>query len=127
MAIGDDASGKGPAEIGLLLYPGAQLAAVHGLTDLFHVANRVVSAREIPKAPLIRVSHWQPDAEAGCIDRVFDTHPGLNGTPVIIVAPPSLTGPPAAQVTSRLGPLAGGAACGRSDPDVSLHGRISAC
>src|SRR4051794_40947430 len=51
--------GDSPAEIGLLLYPGAQLAAVHGLTDLFHVANRVVSARGISETPLLRVSHWQ--------------------------------------------------------------------
>src|SRR3954447_6885532 len=54
------ASGNGPTEIGLLLYPGAQLAAVHGLTDLFHVANRVVSARGISGIPSLRVSHWQP-------------------------------------------------------------------
>jgi transcriptional regulator GlxA family with amidase domain len=106
MAVGDDDSENGPTEIGLLLYPGAQLAAVHGLTDLFHVANRVVSARGILKAPLLRVSHWQPDwqlgAETGCIDRVFDTHPGLGGGPVIIVAPPSLSGPPAPEITARL-------------------------
>src|SRR5688572_12079170 len=102
MAVGDDDSGDGPAEIGLLLYPGAQLAAVHGLTDLFHVANRVVSARGISKAPLLRVSHWRPDAEAGCIDRVFDTHPGLGGGPVVIVAPPSLSSPPAPEITARL-------------------------
>lgn len=30
-------------DIGLLLYPGAQRAAVHGLADLFLVANRVVA------------------------------------------------------------------------------------
>src|SRR4051795_6038512 len=105
MAVGDDDSGNGPAEIGLLLYPGAQLAAVHGLTDLFHVANRVVSARGISEAPLLRVSHWQldwqPDAEAG-IDRVFDTHPGLGGWPVIIIAPPSLSSPPALEVKAGL-------------------------
>ena len=29
-------------EIGLLCYPGAQQAAVYGLTDLFAVANRIV-------------------------------------------------------------------------------------
>jgi transcriptional regulator GlxA family with amidase domain len=102
MMTPDDTPDDGPTEIGLLLYPGAQLAAVHGLTDLFHVANRVVSARGISKAPLLRVSHWRLDADAGCIDRVFDTHPGLGGGPVIIVAPPSLSGTPAPEITARL-------------------------
>ena len=31
------------AELGVLIYPGAQMAAVHGLTDLFGVANRIAA------------------------------------------------------------------------------------
>jgi hypothetical protein len=34
MTMGDE-----PVEIGILIYPEAQRAAIHGLTDLFHVAN----------------------------------------------------------------------------------------
>jgi transcriptional regulator GlxA family with amidase domain len=33
-------------EIGLILYPESQLAAVHGLTDLFRVANRIVDLKK---------------------------------------------------------------------------------
>lgn len=41
------------AELGVLIYPGAQLAAVHGLTDLFAVADRI--ALEHASAPLPRL------------------------------------------------------------------------
>ena len=34
------------AELGVLIYPGAQMAAVHGLTDLFGVANRIAADRK---------------------------------------------------------------------------------
>lgn len=33
-------------EIGLLLYPGVQLAAVYGLGDLFTVANRMAASQQ---------------------------------------------------------------------------------
>lgn len=95
-----------PAEIGLLIYPGAQLAAIHGLTDLFQVANRMAAARMPAGAPSIRISHWQPAAEAMSIERVFDTHPqsadGGGDRPRFIVAPPSLSGLPEPAVTARL-------------------------
>ena len=96
------ASDDGPAEIGLLIYPGAQLAAVHGLTDLCQVANRIAGAQTVLVPPMIRVSHWQPDSEAEIIERTFDTHPKLIGKPGIIVAPPSLSGLPPSSVTARL-------------------------
>jgi transcriptional regulator GlxA family with amidase domain len=103
-----------PAEIGLLLYPGAQLAAIHGLTDLFQVANLMARTHAAAGAPPIRVSHWQQDAEAMGIGRVFDTHPGTAGRtgdgagdgagdgPRFIVAPPSLSGLPEPAVTAGL-------------------------
>ena len=50
-------------EIGLLLYPGAQLAAVHGLGDLFSVANRMATGQERQAVPRLRVSHWQVEGE----------------------------------------------------------------
>ncbi|PNG26751.1 GlxA family transcriptional regulator [Methylocella silvestris] len=75
-------------EIGLLLYPGAQLAAVHGLTDLFEVANRL--ARERNSTCVLRVSHWRLEEPAGSAARVFDTNPDAPGAPAILIAPPSL-------------------------------------
>jgi hypothetical protein len=38
-----------PLEIGILIYPEAQLAAVHGLTDIFLVANRFAAVRRLPE------------------------------------------------------------------------------
>lgn len=37
----DTVTTGGLTEIGILLYPGAQMSAVLGLTDLFRVANRL--------------------------------------------------------------------------------------
>ena len=48
-------------EIGLLRYPGAQLAAVYGLGDLFAVANRMAAGQGREGLPRLRVSHWQAD------------------------------------------------------------------
>ncbi len=48
-----------PAEIGILLYPNVQLAAVYGLTDLFYLANRFATARQLSGGPALRVSHWR--------------------------------------------------------------------
>ena len=33
-------------ELGVLIYRGAQMAAVHGLTDLFGVANRIAAEHQ---------------------------------------------------------------------------------
>ncbi len=44
-------------ELGVLIYQGAQLAAVHGLTDLFGVANRIAAEHQSAQLPLLRVSH----------------------------------------------------------------------
>jgi transcriptional regulator GlxA family with amidase domain len=78
------------AEIGILIYPDAQLAAVHGLTDLFNVANRMAAARQDTPPTSIRVSHWQQDKKGRTPARVFDTHPDLKNKPQIVIAPPSL-------------------------------------
>ncbi|WP_192983171.1 GlxA family transcriptional regulator [Pseudomonas sp. EggHat1] len=78
-------------EIGLLLYPGAQLAAVHGLGDLFSVANRMATGQERQAVPRLRVSHWQAD-EAGCVRRVFDSLPQGEEAPQVVILPPCLDG-----------------------------------
>lgn len=66
-------------DIGIMCYPGVQLAAVHGLTDIFVMANKLESiptpeadsyvsaALDIPSEfdnnMHFRVSHWQPCKE----------------------------------------------------------------
>ncbi|WP_020178812.1 GlxA family transcriptional regulator [Methylopila sp. M107] len=78
------------AEIGVLIYPDAQLGAVHGLTDLFTIANRMARERKGPAAPRLRVSHWRESG--GAVTRVFDTEPG-GGEPAFVILPPAVTAP----------------------------------
>lgn len=79
-----------PAEIALLHYPGAQLSALYGLTDLFGIASD--RSREIggATAPMLRVTHWLLAAPGGPIAKDFDTHPALPSRPAVVVAGPSL-------------------------------------
>jgi transcriptional regulator GlxA family with amidase domain len=90
-----------PVEIGLLLYPGAQLAAVYGLTDLFGIANRLAEGHG-GDATALRISHWRLDAAHACVESAFDTHPQLDSRPAVIIAPPSLAEPPERDATARL-------------------------
>jgi transcriptional regulator GlxA family with amidase domain len=86
--------GKGkPAEIGILIYPEAQLAAVHGLTDIFLVANRFAATRSLPAEPVLRVSHWRRVENENTVECVFDTFPRSPNRPAILIAPPSLQNP----------------------------------
>jgi transcriptional regulator GlxA family with amidase domain len=79
-----------PIEIGILIYPEAQRSAVHGLTDLFHVANLMSAERG--RVPVeLRVSHWQLSGDGSDVTKVFDTHPGYDSRPVALLLPPSLT------------------------------------
>lgn len=76
------------AEIGLLIYPDCQLAAVHGLTDLFRIAGEWVAAEDLRR---IRVSHWQiADGDVAC---VWDSHPGQTHRLTHVIAPPSIVMP----------------------------------
>lgn len=80
------------SEIGLLLYPDAQLAAVHGLTDLFRIAGFMAAGRGIADPPELRVSHWRvtEGEEPTC---AFDSHPGGAHRLSHVVIPPSLVMP----------------------------------
>ncbi|MCI0994134.1 GlxA family transcriptional regulator [Pseudomonas sp. ICMP22404] len=82
---------KAVAELGVLIYPGAQLAAVHGLTDLFCVADRIATEHAGAQLPRLRVSHWQAQ-EGGAPSRVFDSAPGPDGPLAALLIPPALGG-----------------------------------
>jgi len=90
------------AEIGLLIYPGAQMAAVHGLTDLFAVANRMVHEQSAANLPLLRISHWSGSTPGMPVARVFDSHPEFAGHPAAVLIPPSLAALPSAQSLQEL-------------------------
>ena len=53
-------SGIAAHEIGIVDYPGAQVACILGLTDLFGVASTIaLDQRRSGQSPL-RVTHWKP-------------------------------------------------------------------
>lgn len=81
------------AEIALLLYPGAQLGAVHGLTDLFSVANLMMARRLADAAPRLRVSHWRGRPDLTGAERIFDSDPGAPGEPDFVIMPPAVIAP----------------------------------
>lgn len=77
-----------------MVYPDCQLAAIHGLTDLFRISNewaaRAAGAEDYPH---IRVSHWRLDEAAEAVVCAWDTHPGPEHRLSHIIAPPSLVMP----------------------------------
>ncbi|WP_420413224.1 GlxA family transcriptional regulator [Roseibium sp.] len=80
------------AEIALLMYPESQLAAVHGLTDLFRIASEWVG--DDPK-PWIRVTHWVPqeDETEASVTCIWDSHPGPQHQLDYVIVPPSIAMP----------------------------------
>lgn len=93
------------AEIGLLIYPDCQLAAVYGLTDMFRIAaDWAVSISGEERTRAIRVSHWQVTSDAGAMECVWDSHPDSAHRLSHVIAPPSLVVP--AQMKSMAVPAA---------------------
>ncbi|MFW9080538.1 GlxA family transcriptional regulator [Pseudomonas sp. P2757] len=89
------------AELGVLIYPGAQMAAVHGLSDLFAVANQVAAEHQAAQLPLLRVSHWLVEGDTAPV-RVYDSHRGVETGLVVVLIPPSIAGFQAGQVSPAL-------------------------
>lgn len=79
------------AEIGLVIYPGVQMAAVLGMTDLFNSAASL-AGRKGAAGPTLRVSHWR--LEGGAPVRVDASGSGDDGSrPCVLVLPPALGDP----------------------------------
>ncbi|WP_410953717.1 GlxA family transcriptional regulator [Pseudomonas sp. S1(2024)] len=87
-------------DIGLLLYPGAQRAAVHGLADLFLVANRVVAELGAVELPSVRISFWQAD-EAGRLQLAPESPPAAVADLRVLIIPPSLESAPQGELLER--------------------------
>jgi len=73
------------AEIGLVLYPGVQMAAVLGMTDLFQAAAALAACKGAD-APALAVSHW--GLEKGQPVRMDGGEAA--GRPAVLVLPPAL-------------------------------------
>ncbi|MEM7224095.1 MAG: GlxA family transcriptional regulator [Pseudomonadota bacterium] len=92
------AANSDQTDIAILNYPGAQLAAVHGLTDLFLCANGMVAQQlaatgAVAAPPPLRISHWQLASDGRDVEMAFVSEqiaaPVEQLTAVIV--PPSLT------------------------------------
>lgn len=87
-------------DIGLLLYPGAQRAAVHGLADLFLVASRVAGELGARELPPVRISFWQAD-EAGQLQPTLESPPAVASDLRVLIIPPSLESAPQGELLER--------------------------
>ncbi|KQT93359.1 AraC family transcriptional regulator [Methylobacterium sp. Leaf469] len=84
----------GLAEIGIVNFPGAQLAAVLGMTDLLATAGQLAGRTEKGQAgSLLRISHWEWKSGEASPVRVFDTVADTVGSPDVLVLPPGLGAP----------------------------------
>lgn len=91
-----------PPEIGLVLYPGVQMAAVLGMTDLLTLGADLAGRKSEESAPaLLRVSHWRKPEADQPPERVFDSLPGAGGQPTVLILPPTLGEPLSAEEASR--------------------------
>lgn len=81
-------------DIGIVLYPDAQMACVHGLTDLFGVASRILlEQRQTDRSPL-RVTHWRSThVRSTTFSCVYDSAPGETPQPRLLIIPTTLSDP----------------------------------
>ncbi|MFP3640598.1 GlxA family transcriptional regulator [Paraburkholderia sp. SIMBA_054] len=79
-------------EIGIVHYPGAQLAAIHGLSDLFEVANRFVAQHQSEGSAFLLVSQWHARTRGKAPVRDHDKGESADRSPAVILLPPSLGG-----------------------------------
>jgi transcriptional regulator GlxA family with amidase domain len=81
-------------EIGIVDYPGAQVACILGLTDMFSVASTVTLNQWRFGLSQLRVTHWRPrhsrDVNLSC---VYDSAPRGSPKPRTLIIPPTLMDP----------------------------------
>jgi transcriptional regulator GlxA family with amidase domain len=82
-------------EIGIVDYPGAQVACILGLTDLFGVASTIaLEQRRSGQSPL-RVTHWKPiHCGAANLSCVYDSAPRGSAQPRTLIIPPTMVNLP---------------------------------
>ena len=88
-------SGIAAHEIGIVHYPGAQVACIMGLTDLFSVASTIaLDQRRSGQSPL-RVTHWKPiHCGAANLSCVYDSAPRGRPKPRTLIIPPTMVNLP---------------------------------
>jgi transcriptional regulator GlxA family with amidase domain len=82
-------------EIGVVDYPGAQVASILGLTDLFGIASTIALDQRRSGQTGLRVTHWKPidsfDTNLSC---VYDSAPRGSPQPRTLIIPPTLVNLP---------------------------------
>lgn len=81
-------------DVAILIYPGCQMAAVLGLTDILLKADEMAREKGPDSAaPFLTVSHWRKPNEVSAPIRVFQSHEEQSERPSVVVLPPALGGP----------------------------------
>lgn len=86
-----------PIEIGMVLYPNVQMAAVLGMTDLFVLAQKIAAQHNKGNVSELRVSHWELNESELAPRRIYDSGANINSTLQMLILPPSLEEPISSQ------------------------------
>jgi len=82
-------------EIGIVHYPGAQMACILGLTDLFGVASTIALDQPRSGQSPLRVTHWKPiHCGAANLSCVYDSAQRGSPKPRTLVIPPTMVNLP---------------------------------
>lgn len=87
-------------EVGLLIYPGAQMSAILAMTDLFIVSNRFSAPNAASGPSCITVSHWRIEKEGSLPQRVYNSGSPTRAKPDVLILPPSLDSPAMAGIAA---------------------------
>jgi transcriptional regulator GlxA family with amidase domain len=88
-------SGIAAHEIGIVHYPGAQVACILGLTDLFGVASTIALDQRRSRQSPLRVTHWKPiHCGAANLSCVYDSAPRGSSKPRTLIIPPTMVNLP---------------------------------
>src|ERR1700687_2271785 len=81
-------------EVGIVDYPGAQVACILGLTDLFRIACTIARDQRRSGPTALRVTHWKPiDASDTNLSCIYDSAPRDSPQPRTLIIPPTMVDP----------------------------------
>jgi transcriptional regulator GlxA family with amidase domain len=82
-------------EIGIVHYPGAQVACILGLTDLFGIASTIALDQRRSGQTALRVTHWKPiHCGAANLSCVYDSAQRGSPKPRTLIIPPTVVNLP---------------------------------
>jgi transcriptional regulator GlxA family with amidase domain len=90
-------------EIGIVHYPGAQLACILGLTDLFGIASKIALDQRRSGQSRLRVTHWRPiHANPANLSCAYDSAPRGSPKPRTLIIPPTMVNLPDPEVPASV-------------------------